>query len=227
MHVYFFLLVLFIWYDEKIVMVLLLGQNYFFLQKSRKYNFFISFFSIALFVIHTLFSSIILIITAKVTWINFILTKNIIIFVLIWMNWLFLCKKLVKFSTISHIYHIFQKLPNQIIRMADNNRATSSDEYVLINNNSLIQNQAREMPQVYVEPCQTDFFYDKFKQSYPMFKNPRGLCLIVNIYQIDGMPPRRWSNRDTDSLKQLFEQLLFTVKTYTDSTHDLSCQVSE
>lgn len=50
------------------------------------------------------------------------------------------------------------------------------------------------------------------------------MCLIVNIYQIDSMPPRRWSNRDTESLKQLFEQLLFTVKTYTDFTHDLGCQ---
>ena len=59
-----------------------------------------------------------------------------------------------------------------------------------------------------------------------MFKNPRGLCLIMNIYQIDGMPPRRWSDRDTESLKQLFEQLLFNVKIYTDSTHDLSCKVN-
>lgn len=58
-----------------------------------------------------------------------------------------------------------------------------------------------------------------------MFKNPRGLCLIVNIYQIDGMPPRRWSDRDTESLKQLFEQLLFNVKIYTDSTHDLGIKV--
>ena len=30
---------------------------------------------------------------------------------------------------------------------------------------------------------------------------------------------------DTDTLKQLFEQLLFNVRIYTDSTHDLSCQV--
>ena len=106
--------------------------------------------------------------------------------------------------------------------MADNNRTTSSsDEILLINNSS----QREVMPKVYVEPCQTEFFYDKFKQSYPMFKNPRGMCLIVNIYQIDNMPPRRWSNRDTESLKQLFEQLLFTVKAYTDFTHDLGCQV--
>ena len=42
-----------------------------------------------------------------------------------------------------------------------------------------------------------------------MFKNPRGQCLIVNIYQINGMPPRRWSDRDTEALKQLFEQLTF------------------
>ena len=58
-----------------------------------------------------------------------------------------------------------------------------------------------------------------------MFKNTRVLCLIVNIYQIDGMPPRRWSDRDTESLKQLFEQLLFNVKIYTDSTHDLGIKV--
>ncbi len=59
-------------------------------------------------------------------------------------------------------------------------------------------------------------------KCYPMYKNPRGQCLIVNIYQIDGMPPRRWSDRDTYALKQLFEQLLFTVNVYTDSTHDLN-----
>ena len=58
-----------------------------------------------------------------------------------------------------------------------------------------------------------------------MYKNPRGQCLIINIYQINGMPPRRWSDRDTEALRQLFEQLLFTVTIYTDSTHDLSCQV--
>lgn len=59
-----------------------------------------------------------------------------------------------------------------------------------------------------------------------MYKNPRGQCLIINIYQINGMPPRRWSDRDTEALKQLFEQLLFNVTIYTDTTHDLSCQVS-
>lgn len=106
--------------------------------------------------------------------------------------------------------------------MADNNRVANEDSLV----NSPLASQTSMprdiMPKVYVEPCETQFFYDKFKQSYPMFKNPRGLCLIVNIYQIDGMPPRRWSNRDTESLRQLFEQLLFTVQTYTDSTHDLT-----
>ena len=60
-----------------------------------------------------------------------------------------------------------------------------------------------------------------------MFKNPRGQCLIMNIYQINGMPPRRWSDRDTEALKQLFEQLLFDVKMYTDTTHDLNCQVQD
>ena len=55
-----------------------------------------------------------------------------------------------------------------------------------------------------------------------MFKNPRGQCLIVNIYQIDEMPPRRWSDRDTMALKHLFEELFFEVHVYTDSTHDLS-----
>lgn len=58
-----------------------------------------------------------------------------------------------------------------------------------------------------------------------MYKNPRGQCLIINIYQIAGMPPRRWSDRDTDALKQLFEQLLFNVHVYTDSTHDLTSKV--
>ncbi len=107
--------------------------------------------------------------------------------------------------------------------MSDNNTHTFEDK----NNTQVLMNsllQREVMPKIYVEPCQTEFFYEKFKQSYPMFKNPRGLCLIVNIYQIDGMPPRRWSNRDTSSLEQLFEQLLFTVKTYTDSTHDLNSQ---
>jgi hypothetical protein len=55
-----------------------------------------------------------------------------------------------------------------------------------------------------------------------MYKNPRGQCLIMNIYQINGMPPRRWSDRDTYALKELFEQLLFKVTVYTDSTHDLN-----
>ncbi len=58
-----------------------------------------------------------------------------------------------------------------------------------------------------------------------MHKNPRGQCLIINIYQINGMPPRRWSDRDTEALRQLFEQLLFQVTVYTDSTHDLTCEV--
>lgn len=105
--------------------------------------------------------------------------------------------------------------------MSDNNTALSIDDQRIHINSSML---SQALPKVYVEPCQTDFFYEKFKQSYPMFKNPRGLCLIVNIYQIDGMPPRRWSDRDTESLKQLFEQMLFTVKSYTDATHDLTCQ---
>ena len=62
-------------------------------------------------------------------------------------------------------------------------------------------------------------------KSYPLYKNSRGLCLIVNIYQINNMPPRRWSERDTDALRQLFEELMFDTRVYTDSTHDLSLQV--
>lgn len=58
-----------------------------------------------------------------------------------------------------------------------------------------------------------------------MYKNPRGQCLIMNIYEINGMQPRRWSDRDTDALRHLFRQLLFNVTVYTDSTHDLSCEV--
>ncbi len=107
--------------------------------------------------------------------------------------------------------------------MSDNHTHTldnNNENLILINDSSILQRE--NVPKIYVESCQTEFFYEKFKQSYPMFKNPRGLCLIVNIYQIDGMPPRRWSNRDTSSLKQLFEQLLFNVKTYTDSTHNLN-----
>lgn len=59
-----------------------------------------------------------------------------------------------------------------------------------------------------------------------MYKNPRGLCLIVNIYQIEGMPPRRWSDRDAEALRQLFEQLLFNVQIFTDFTHDLNSEVN-
>ena len=77
-----------------------------------------------------------------------------------------------------------------------------------------------------VEKCHPDFFYQKIKQAYPLFKNPRGLCIIVNIYQIDGMPPRRWSDRDTIALTQLFEQMMFQVEVYTDSTHNLNANVS-
>lgn len=75
---------------------------------------------------------------------------------------------------------------------------------------------------VLVEKCTPDFFYENINKSYKLFKNPRGQCLIINIYQIDGMPPRRWSDRDTDALRQLFEQLMFTVSIFTDSTHDLT-----
>jgi hypothetical protein len=103
------------------------------------------------------------------------------------------------------------------------------------------------MIRVHVEPCRSEFFYSKFKQviqssllfcielklksqlsfqSYPIFKNPRGACLIINIYQIEGMPPRRWSDRDTDALQQLFEQLLFDVHVYTDTTHTLNVTVT-
>lgn len=40
------------------------------------------------------------------------------------------------------------------------------------------------------------------------------------------MPPRRWSDRDTNALKQLFEHLMFQVEIYTDSTHNLNASVS-
>ncbi|CAF0938229.1 unnamed protein product [Brachionus calyciflorus] len=101
--------------------------------------------------------------------------------------------------------------------MEDNRQAISDNFCQLVQKDYIA-------PKVFVEPCQVEFFYEKFKQCYPMYKNPRGQCLIINIYQITGMPPRRWSDRDTDALKQLFEQLLFNVNVYTDSTHDLSIQ---
>jgi hypothetical protein len=41
------------------------------------------------------------------------------------------------------------------------------------------------------------------------------------------MPPRRWSDRDADSLKHLFEQLMFVVEVYTDSTHCLNASVRD
>ena len=63
------------------------------------------------------------------------------------------------------------------------------------------------------------------KQCYPMMKNPRGKCLIMNIYQIEGLSPRRWSDRDTVALQILFDQLFFDVHVYTDSTHDLTSKV--
>jgi len=134
--------------------------------------------------------------------------------------------------------------------MEDNNLIRSgsftSEDLSLLNQNAIKSSYLP--PNVNVEPCKIEFFYEKFNQvsvallifsisfhfhkvacifkCYQMFKNPRGECIIVNIYQIAGMPPRRWSDRDTDALKQLFEQLLFNVHVYTDFTHDLTSQVS-
>jgi uncharacterized protein YejL (UPF0352 family) len=104
--------------------------------------------------------------------------------------------------------------------MEDNNSS-----FVVLSPNTLANKESPSSllpPKVVVENCQIDFFYEKFKQSYSMFKNPRGQCLIMNIYQINGMPPRRWSDRDTEALKQLWEQLLFNVHIYTDTSHDLN-----
>jgi len=52
-----------------------------------------------------------------------------------------------------------------------------------------------------------------------MFKNPRGQCLIINVYNINGAI-RRWSDLDVKLLKDLFRQLYFNVIVYSDFNGD-------
>ena len=52
-----------------------------------------------------------------------------------------------------------------------------------------------------------------------MFKNPRGQCLIINVYNINGAV-RRWSDLDVKLLSELFRQLYFNVMVYSDMNGD-------
>lgn len=56
-------------------------------------------------------------------------------------------------------------------------------------------------------------------KAYPMYKNPRGLCLIINVYNINGAV-RRWSDLDVKLLSDLFRQLCFQVTVFSDLNGD-------
>ncbi len=58
-----------------------------------------------------------------------------------------------------------------------------------------------------------------YEKAYPMYKNPRGQCLIVNVYNINGAI-RRWSDLDVKLLSDLFRQLYFNVIVYSDFNGD-------
>ena len=58
-----------------------------------------------------------------------------------------------------------------------------------------------------------------------MYKNPRGQCLIINVYNINGAI-RRWSDLDVKLLSDLFRQLHFQVSVYSDfNSDDLGAEV--
>jgi hypothetical protein len=60
-----------------------------------------------------------------------------------------------------------------------------------------------------------------------MYKNPRGQCLIINVYNINGAI-RRWSDLDVKLLSDLFRQLYFNVIVYSDYNGDnLGAEVCE
>jgi hypothetical protein len=60
-----------------------------------------------------------------------------------------------------------------------------------------------------------------------MFKNPRGQCLIINVYNINGAV-RRWSDLDVKLLSDLFRQLYFHVIVYSDlNGDDLGAEVRD
>lgn len=93
-------------------------------------------------------------------------------------------------------------------------------------------------PDIKVQPCTKDFLSQHFhevrkrlfsrsecldaflfSQAYPLFKNPRGQCLIINVYNINGAV-RRWSDLDVKLLSDLFRQLYFNVIVYSDLNGD-------
>jgi len=49
-----------------------------------------------------------------------------------------------------------------------------------------------------------------------MDKNCRGIACIINVYQVLQSTPRYGTDMDRDRLKQLFEQLHFSVKVCND-----------
>lgn len=52
-----------------------------------------------------------------------------------------------------------------------------------------------------------------------MYNNPRGQCLIINVYNINGAI-RRWSDLDVKLLSDVFRQLYFNVTVYSDYNGD-------
>ncbi|CAF1505037.1 unnamed protein product [Rotaria magnacalcarata] len=81
---------------------------------------------------------------------------------------------------------------------------------------SRIQNSP---PEIQVQSSTKEFLAKHFHDAYPMFKKPRGLCLIINVYNINGAI-RRWSDLDVKLLSDLFRQLYFNVIVYSDFNGD-------
>ncbi|CAF3688431.1 unnamed protein product [Adineta steineri] len=86
----------------------------------------------------------------------------------------------------------------------------------VISSTTRIQNS---IPNIKVESCTKEFLAKNFNDAYPMFKNPRGQCLIINVYNINGAV-RRWSDLDVKLLSDLFRQLYFNVIVYSDFNGD-------
>jgi len=107
---------------------------------------------------------------------------------------------------------------------------------VVSSSSSRIQNST---PEIKVETSTKEFLANHFKdvrkknvfcfcennfvgllsKAYPMYKNPRGQCLIINVYNINGAI-RRWSDLDVKLLSDLFRQLYFNVIVYSDYNGD-------
>jgi len=112
---------------------------------------------------------------------------------------------------------------------SDNNSSilsttTTTINNVVVNDNNHHHTDLTTLQTIKVESCTKEFFSKHCNESYPMYKMPRGSCLIINVYNINGMQ-RRWSNLDIIILNQLFTKLFFDVTIYTDlDGHDLSAK---